>query len=107
MTNVGKGTIGEYEVVLMLSTDGVQLYESKQPDCWTYLWIIVNLEPRKCYKIQSILPGGDYAWPQISRGLRLISVSWLGSCICASMRRLADLGLLNASNTRSHGSFSY
>ncbi|KAG1882568.1 hypothetical protein F4604DRAFT_1879305 [Suillus subluteus] len=38
------------DIVLMVSLDGAQLYESKQSDCWMYIWIIVNLSPDKCYR---------------------------------------------------------
>lgn len=37
------------DIVLMLSLDGAQLYESKQSNCWMYIWIIVNLSPNKHY----------------------------------------------------------
>ena len=45
--------IGKYDTVLMLSMDGVQLYESKKSDCWIYIWIIADLALDKCYKIRN------------------------------------------------------
>ena len=61
---VDEGTIGEYDTVLMLSIDGVQLCESKQSDCWIYIWILVDLGPDQCYKIRNILPGGVIPSPE-------------------------------------------
>ena len=61
---VDKGKIGKYDTVLMLSMDGAQLYESKQSDCWIYIWIIVDLAPDKRYKIWNILPGGVIPGPE-------------------------------------------
>ncbi|KAG0701436.1 hypothetical protein DFH29DRAFT_990075 [Suillus ampliporus] len=49
------GHIKPNDVVLMVSLDGAQLYESKQSDCWVYIWIIINLSPDKHYhKIHNI-----------------------------------------------------
>ncbi|KIK19394.1 hypothetical protein PISMIDRAFT_107676, partial [Pisolithus microcarpus 441] len=44
------GDIKEDSIVLMVSLDSAQLYESKQSDCWLYIWIILNLAPDKWYK---------------------------------------------------------
>ena len=41
--------IKEHNIVLMVSLDGVQLYDSKDSDCWMYIWIIGNLSPDTCY----------------------------------------------------------
>lgn len=35
------GQIKEGDSVLMLSIDGAQLYESKQLDCWVYIWVLL------------------------------------------------------------------
>jgi len=32
-------------------------YESKDSDCWIYIWIILNLSPKYCYKKKHVLPG--------------------------------------------------
>ena len=58
------GQINKYNSVLMLSINGAQLYESKQSDVWTYIWILVDLTMDKCYKIKNILPGGVIPGPE-------------------------------------------
>lgn len=58
------GKIQEDDIVLMLSIDGAQLYESKESDCWIYIWIIINLSPDLCYKKKYILPGGIIPGPK-------------------------------------------
>jgi hypothetical protein len=57
-------TIREYDTVVMLSMDGAQLNESKQSDCWIYIWIILDLGPDKRYKMRNILPGGVIPGPE-------------------------------------------
>ena len=37
------GDIKSHDIVVMVSLDGAQLYDSKESDCWIYIWIIVNL----------------------------------------------------------------
>ena len=61
---VDDDVIREYDTVLMLSIDGAQLYDSKQSDCWIYIWIIVDIAPDKRYKIRNILPGGVIPGPE-------------------------------------------
>ena len=61
---VDNGDIKEYDSVLMLSMDGVQLYESKKSDCWIYVWILVDLAPDKRYQVRNILPGGVIPGPE-------------------------------------------
>ena len=61
---VDSGLVGEYDTVLMFSTDGAQLYQNKQSDCWIYIWIIANLGPDKHYKIRNILPRGVIPRPK-------------------------------------------
>jgi len=63
------GVIKEYDTVLMLSIDGAQLYQSKQSDCWIYIWILVDLGPDKRYKIRNILPGGVIPGPERPKDL--------------------------------------
>ncbi|KAG2341728.1 hypothetical protein BDR05DRAFT_976854 [Suillus weaverae] len=48
---VQRGDIKPNDVVLMISLDGVQLYESKLSDCWIYIWK------------QYVLPGGFIPGP--------------------------------------------
>ena len=57
------GDIKEYDVILMVSLDGVQLYDSKESDCWVYIWIIVNLSPDLHYCKLNVLPGGFIPGP--------------------------------------------
>ena len=33
------------DTALMLSIDGAQLFESKQSDCWLYIWVLLDLAP--------------------------------------------------------------
>ncbi|KIK91404.1 hypothetical protein PAXRUDRAFT_149576 [Paxillus rubicundulus Ve08.2h10] len=44
------GDIKENDIFLMVSLNGVQLYEHKDSDCWMYVWIIVNLAPDQRYQ---------------------------------------------------------
>ena len=57
------GDIKKDDIVLMVSLDGAQLYESKQSDCWIYIWIILNLAPDKQYKKVYVCPGGFIPGP--------------------------------------------
>jgi hypothetical protein len=66
---VDEGEIGQYDSVLMLSTDGAQLYDSKKSDCWLYIWLLVDLAPDKRYKIRNILPGGVIPGPECPKDL--------------------------------------
>jgi hypothetical protein len=60
---VADGEIKENDIVLMVSLDGAQLYESKNSDCWMYVWIIVNLSPDKRYRKVHVRPGGFIPGP--------------------------------------------
>ncbi|KIN96966.1 hypothetical protein M404DRAFT_161850, partial [Pisolithus tinctorius Marx 270] len=57
------GDIRKDDIVLMVSLDGAQLYESKQSDCWIYIWVILNLAPNRRYKKVHICPGGFILGP--------------------------------------------
>ena len=61
---VDDGLVDEYDSVLMLSIDGAQLHQSKQSDCWIYIWLLVDLAPDKHYKIRNILLGGVIPGPE-------------------------------------------
>ncbi|KAG1845763.1 hypothetical protein C8R48DRAFT_551450, partial [Suillus tomentosus] len=54
------GRIKPGDMVLMISIDGAQLYESKMSDCWMYIWIIVDHSPERLrhYKKKHVLPEG-------------------------------------------------
>ncbi|KAI0349079.1 hypothetical protein OH77DRAFT_1499673 [Trametes cingulata] len=54
---VQEGRIKPDDMTLMFSIDGAQLYESKQSDCWVYIWVIFELGPEKRYKKRYVLPG--------------------------------------------------
>lgn len=58
LDTIQNGDINNYNTVIILSVDGVQLYQSKKSDCWIYVWIVLNLTLDQCYKIHNILPGG-------------------------------------------------
>ncbi|KAF8883747.1 hypothetical protein CPB84DRAFT_1713219, partial [Gymnopilus junonius] len=52
------GRIKERDILIMMSIDGAQLYQSKQSNCWIYIWIIFELEPDLHYMKEFVLPGG-------------------------------------------------
>ncbi len=60
---VNDGRIKDGDTVILLSIDGAQLYESKQSDCWIYIWVILDLAPDKRYRKRHILPGGFIPGP--------------------------------------------
>jgi hypothetical protein len=57
------GKIKEGDPILMLSIDGAQLYESKQSDCWIYIWVVFDHHPQDRYKKKYVLPGGFIPGP--------------------------------------------
>ncbi|KAG2049518.1 hypothetical protein BDR06DRAFT_893552 [Suillus hirtellus] len=52
------GEIKRDDIVLMVSLDGAQLYESKTFDCWIYIWVVLNLSPNKRYRKVHVRLGG-------------------------------------------------
>ena len=40
-----RGDLSSDDTLLMLSIDGAQLFESKQSDCWLYIWVLLDLAP--------------------------------------------------------------
>ncbi|KAJ3508503.1 hypothetical protein NLJ89_g5715 [Agrocybe chaxingu] len=60
---VQAGRIQENDMVLLMSIDGAQLYQSKQSDCWIYIWIVLDLAPDLRYKKCYVLPGGFIPGP--------------------------------------------
>jgi hypothetical protein len=60
---VRSGNLKDNDMVLMLSIDGAQLYQSKQSDCWIYIWVILDLAPDLRYKKRHIFPGGFFPGP--------------------------------------------
>lgn len=60
---VNEGKITANDMVLLLSIDGAQLYQSKHSDCWIYIWVILDHAPNMRYKKKYILPGGFIGGP--------------------------------------------
>ena len=60
---VRKGRIKENDMVLLMSIDGAQLYQSKESDCWIYIWVVFDLSPDLRYKKRHIFPGGFIPGP--------------------------------------------
>ena len=57
------GDIREHDFVLMVSLDSAQLYDSKESNCWMYVWVILNLPPDQCYHKLHVLPSGFISGP--------------------------------------------
>jgi hypothetical protein len=60
---VRAGNIKDKDMVLLMSIDGAQLYQSKQSDCWIYIWVILDLVPDVRYKKRHVFPGGFIPGP--------------------------------------------
>ena len=58
------GAIQPDDTLLMISIDGAQLFESKESDCWIYIWIIFELSPDHRYKKKHVLPGAIIPGPK-------------------------------------------
>jgi hypothetical protein len=58
-----EGRITDHDILLAFSIDGAQLYESKQSDCWIYIWIILDHRPDQRYKKKYVLPGAIIPGP--------------------------------------------
>jgi hypothetical protein len=46
-----RGDISEDGIVVTLSIDRAQLYKSKEPDCWMFIWVVSDLPETIRYKI--------------------------------------------------------
>ncbi|KIK50939.1 hypothetical protein GYMLUDRAFT_182038 [Collybiopsis luxurians FD-317 M1] len=57
LTAAKEGRINRNDTFLMISFDGVQLYEKKQSDCWIFIWILLGLSPNCRYKKKYVVPG--------------------------------------------------
>jgi hypothetical protein len=64
-----RGDLTPDDTVLMLSIDGAQLYQSKQSDCWIYIWVLLDLAPDLRYKKKYVLPGGFIPGPNKPKNL--------------------------------------
>ncbi|KAF7979644.1 hypothetical protein HWV62_41611 [Athelia sp. TMB] len=60
---VRRGDIADDDMVLLFSIDGAQLYESKQSDCWIYIWVVLDLSPDLRYTKKHVLVGGFIPGP--------------------------------------------
>ncbi|KAG2340482.1 hypothetical protein BDR05DRAFT_977324 [Suillus weaverae] len=63
------GKIKDGNLVLMFLIDGAQLYESKQSDCWIYIWVLFNHAPEERYQKKYVLPGGIIPGPKKPKNL--------------------------------------
>ncbi|KIJ09554.1 hypothetical protein PAXINDRAFT_17364 [Paxillus involutus ATCC 200175] len=89
------GDIKPDDVVLMVSMDGAQLYDSKASDCWMYIWIVLNLSPDKCYRKAHVLPGGFIPGPNKPKNVD--SFLFVGMHHLAALQR-EGLRIWNASH---------
>ena len=60
---VQTGKIQKGDTVLMMSLNGAQLYQSKQSDCWIFIWVVLDLAPDRRYKKRHIIPAGFIPGP--------------------------------------------
>ncbi|KIK17012.1 hypothetical protein PISMIDRAFT_112278, partial [Pisolithus microcarpus 441] len=98
------GDIKKDDIVLMVSLDGAQLYESKQSDCWIYIWIILNLAPDKRYKKVHVCPGGFIPGPNKPKNID--SFLFVGLHHIAALQR-EGLRIWDASEDRMFSSDLY
>ncbi|KIK78526.1 hypothetical protein PAXRUDRAFT_107159, partial [Paxillus rubicundulus Ve08.2h10] len=63
------GNIKRNDIVLMVSLDGAQLYDSKESDYWMYVWIILNLPPDQHYHKLHVFPRGFIPCPNKPKNL--------------------------------------
>ena len=60
---VRRGDIAKNDTVVMFAIDGAQLYRDKFSDCWIYIWVILDLDPKVRYKKDFVMPGGFIPGP--------------------------------------------
>ena len=60
---IQSGRIKDEDIVLLMSIDGAQLYQSKESDCWMYIWVVFDLSPDTRYKKHYVFPGGFIGGP--------------------------------------------
>jgi len=63
LDTVCAGKIKDKDMVLLMSINRAQLYQSKQSDCWIYIWVILDLAPDVRYKKAYVFPGGVIPGP--------------------------------------------
>ncbi|KAJ8516333.1 hypothetical protein ONZ45_g6338 [Pleurotus djamor] len=49
--------------------DSAQLYRMKHSDCWIYIWVILNLDPKIRYKVKDVLPAGSIPGPESPKNI--------------------------------------
>jgi hypothetical protein len=64
-----RGDLSPEDTLLMFLIDGTQLYESKQSNCWIYIWVLLDLAPNLRYKKKYVLPGGFIPGPRKPKSL--------------------------------------
>ena len=64
-----QGDLTSDDTLLMLLIDGTQLYQSKQSDCWIYIWVLLDIAPDLRYKKRYVLPGGFIPGPNKPKNL--------------------------------------
>ena len=69
--------IGEDDIVLIFSIDGMQLYVMKASVCWIYIWVLLNLAPERQYKKKHILIGSYIPGPNNPKNLDSFLLSGL------------------------------
>ncbi|KIK15072.1 hypothetical protein PISMIDRAFT_16793 [Pisolithus microcarpus 441] len=57
LSAVAQNKIQPDDTLLMISIDGAQLYDSKESDCWIYIWIVLELSPDHRYRKKHVLLG--------------------------------------------------
>ena len=77
------GDLTSDDTVLMLSIDSAQLFESKQSDCWIYIWVLLDLAPNLRYKKRYVLPGEFIPGPKKPKNL--------DSFVCTGLHHLSVL----------------
>ncbi|KAJ3559949.1 hypothetical protein NP233_g11135 [Leucocoprinus birnbaumii] len=60
---VKSNIVNDDSILLMLSTDGAQLYRDKASDCWMIIWVILELSPDRRYKKRHVIPAGFIPGP--------------------------------------------
>ncbi|KAJ8691298.1 hypothetical protein PTI98_010882 [Pleurotus ostreatus] len=63
------GDILDDNTLLLFSMDSVQLYRMKHSECWLYIWVIINLDLDKHYKMYYVLPAGSIPGPNLLKNL--------------------------------------
>lgn len=73
------------DMTLMFSIDGAQLYESKQSDCWIYIWVLFDLSPDQRYQKRYVFPGAIIPGPAKPKNIDsfifpgMCCLTWRGS----------------------------